>query len=362
MESTTLNDFMSQGKLARVEIRKILQNLLKKGNSEAEFSLKNNKNAMVEQKDAEMHLPAKIGDYTDFYSSIHHATNVGIIFRGKDNALQPNWLHLPVGYHGRSSSVKVSGTNIIRPKGQLCNDPKVAPPTYGPSRLFDFELETAFFVGKGNQLGEPIDIKNIDDHLFGMVLMNDWSARDIQKWEYVPLGPFLGKNMGTVISPWVVTFEALEPFIVPNMEMRNEILDYLKHDDDFNFDIKLSVDLIPNYHENDDSKAVRISDSNYKYMYWTMKQQLAHHTVNGCNSNPGDLYGSGTISGPTDKEYGSMLELSWRGTKELDLGGGNKRKFLQDNDEIVIRGRCEKEGQVSIGFGVCRSKLLPAKK
>lgn len=353
-----MNDFMSLGKSARVFVRTTLQDLITGQNP----SLKNNpehvKQALVSQKDAQMHLPARIGDYTDFYSSIHHATNVGIIFRGKDNALQPNWLHLPVGYHGRASSVLISGSDIVRPKGQLCNDHNKAPPVFDSSKLFDFELETAFFVGKGNNLGEPVDINNCDDNIFGMVVMNDWSARDIQKWEYVPLGPFLGKNMGTVISPWIVTPEALKPFTVPNMQMQKEILPYLKHEDDFNFDIKLTVDILPE----DFEQEVRICNSNFKYLYWTMKQQLAHHTVNGCNSQPGDLYGSGTISGPTDQEYGSMLELSWRGTREIDLGNGHTRKFLKDNDTIIMRARCEKEGQVSIGFGEARSKLLPARK
>ena len=305
-------------------------------------------------------MPAKIWDYTDFYSSIHHATNVGIMFRGIDNALQPNWLHLPVGYHGRASSVLVSGSPVTRPKGQLLpktEDPKTGTPVYGKCNLFDFELETAFFVGKGNKLGDQMDVNNMEDNIFGMVLMNDWSARDIQKWEYVPLGPFLGKNMGTVISPWIVTMEALKPFTVANMEKRKPILPYLDHKDDYNFDIDLSVFLKP---ENEAESC--ISNSNFKYMYWSMKQQLAHHTVNGCNANAGDLYGSGTISGPDDSSLGSMLELSWKGTREIELeNGGGKRKFCKDMDTIIMRGKCNKEGVKSIGFGEVSSQLLPAK-
>ena len=259
LKQPLMNDFMSLGKNARVQVREVLQDLITGRNPALKNNVDHQKMALYKNSDVQMHLPARIGDYTDFYSSIHHATNVGIIFRGKDNALQPNWLHLPVGYHGRASSVLVSGSDVVRPKGQLCNDHTKAPPTFGQSNLFDFELETAFFVGKGNKLGEAVDIKNMDDHIFGMVVMNDWSARDIQKWEYVPLGPFLGKNMGTVISPWIVTPEALKPFTVPNMKMQKEILPYLQHEDDFNFDIKLSVDLQP-----ENSDPVRISDSNYR--------------------------------------------------------------------------------------------------
>jgi len=310
---------------------------------------------LISQADVTMKLPCKIHDYTDFYSSIHHATNVGIMFRGKDNALMPNWTHLPVGYHGRASSVVISGTALHRPKGQQRPDLE-KPPVYGPCRLLDFELEMAFLVGKGCELGDSISAKNAQDHIFGMVHMNDWSARDIQKWEYVPLGPFLGKNFGTTISPWIVTMDALEQFIVPNMEMKNDILDYLKHDDDYNFDINLQVDI----KGENMAEYKRVSDSNFKYMYWTVKQQLAHHTVNGCNASTGDLYGSGTISGPTEGEYGSMLELSWKGTRELQLDENEKRKFIRDGDSVRITGHCERNG-VRVGFGDCEGTILPAK-
>lgn len=302
-----------------------------------------------------MHLPARIGDYTDFYSSVDHATNVGIMFRGKDNALMPNWKHLPVGYHGRASSIVVSGTPIKRPLGQTRPD-DAQPPVFGPSKLMDFELEMAFFVGPSNQLGEPVAIENAQDHIFGMVLMNDWSARDIQKWEYVPLGPFLAKNLGTTISPWIVTMEALEPFKTANYQQDPQPMPYLRHSDPFSFAINLEVSIKPQ-----GSTEAVVCRSNFKHMYWTMKQQLAHHTISGCNLQPGDLLASGTISGPEETSFGSMLELSWRGSRTIDLGGGVTRKFLQDNDEVVIRGHCEKSG-LRIGFGECKGVLLPATK
>ncbi|XP_064425845.1 fumarylacetoacetase isoform X4 [Mirounga angustirostris] len=271
------------------------------------------------------------GDYTDFYSSRHHATNVGIMFRGKENALMPNWLHIPVGYHGRASSVVVSGTPIRRPMGQMSPDDS-KPPVYGACKLLDMELEMAFFVGPGNNFGEPIPISRAHEHIFGMVLMNDWSARDIQKWEYVPLGPFLGKSLGTTISPWVVPMEALMPFAVPNPEQDPRPLPYLRHDQPYSFDISLSVTLKGEGMR----QAATICKSNFKYMYWTMLQQLTHHTVNGCNLRPGDLLASGTISGPEPESFGSMLELSWRGTKAIELGHGHTRKFLLDGDEVII--------------------------
>ena len=232
-----------------------------------------------------------LGDYTDFYSSREHATNVGTMFRGPENALMPNWLHLPVGYHGRASSVVVSGTPVLRPQGQT--KPEDKPPVFGPCRLLDFELEMAFFVGPGNPLGEPIPVAKAHEHIFGMVLMNDWSARDIQKWEYVPLGPFLGKSFSTTVSPWVVTMDALQPFVQANPVQDPKPLPYLVHDDPYSFDINLSVGIKP---DKSDSESI-VCRSNFKYMYWTMKQQLAHHSVTGCNMNPGDLLASGTISG-----------------------------------------------------------------
>lgn len=351
---STLNKFMGLGRNAWTEARRTLQDILSLENPILSGNAELCQKALVLQKDATMHLPAQIGDYTDFYSSIIHASNVGEMFRGKDNALMPNWKHLPVGYHGRSSSVVVSGTPIRRPIGQTKpNDTE--PPVFGKCKLLDFELETAFFVGPANKLGDSVPIQNAENHIFGMVLMNDWSARDIQKWEYVPLGPFLAKNFGTTISPWVVTMDALEPFKVANYPQDPTPLPYLQHADDYNFDINLKVAIKP---EGVEEPSV-VCHSNFKYMYWTMKQQLAHHTVSGCNLNPGDLLGSGTISGPTPDAYGSMLELSWRGSRPVDLGNGNTRKFIQDGDEVIITGYCEKDG-LRIGFGRCDGKVLPS--
>jgi fumarylacetoacetase len=303
----------------------------------------------------EMLLPATIGDYTDFYSSREHATNVGTMFRGPDNALQENWLHLPVGYHGRSSSVVVSGTDVRRPKGQTKADDAESP-SYGPSRLMDFELEMGFFVGPGNALGEPIPIAGAAEHIFGMVLLNDWSARDIQKWEYVPLGPFLGKNFGTSISPWIVTMDALEPFRCAGPAQDDpEPLDYLKNPGNCAYDIPLEVLLQTEQMDTPET----IATSNFKYMYWSICQQLAHHTVNGCNAQPGDLLGSGTISGPDKHERGSMLELSWRGAETVELANSETRKFLADGDTVIMRGHCETDG-IRIGFGEVSGELLPA--
>jgi fumarylacetoacetase len=301
-----------------------------------------------------MHLPADIGDYTDFYSSREHAFNVGTMFRGPENALMPNWVHLPVGYHGRASSVVVSGTPIRRPNGQTRPDLD-KPPVFGPCKLLDIELEMAYFIGPGNTHGQPITTSEASNHIFGMVLMNDWSARDIQKWEYVPLGPFLAKNFGTTISPWVVTMDALKPFACPNPVQDPKPFDYLTHDDNYSFDINLEVGLrAPSM----DVPTV-ISRTNFKYMYWTMKQQLVHHTVTGCNLRPGDLMGSGTISGKSPDSYGSLLELCWKGTKTIPLANGETRKFLQDGDEVVLSGYCQGDGH-RIGFGDCRGTILPA--
>ncbi|XP_015596619.1 fumarylacetoacetase [Cephus cinctus] len=348
-----LNDFMSLGRPAWIEARLILQNLLSVDNSTLQHNEIRSK-AFVSQKAATMHLPAKIGDYTDFYSSIHHARNVGIMFRSEENALMPNWKYLPVGYHGRASSVVVSGTPIRRPWGQTL-PVEGAEPAFCPSRLMDFELEVAIFVGgPPTNLGDTITAKKAYAHIFGMVTMNDWSARDIQKWEYVPLGPFGSKNLGTTISPWIVTMEALEPFKVPNYPQDPKPFSYLQHEEPCNFDIHLEVDIKP-----PGGVVTTITRSNYKFMYWTPQQQLAHHTVTGCNINPGDLMASGTISGDTANSYGSMLELCWKGTKTIPMKDGTTRKFLQDNDEVIIRGYCLGQGY-RIGFGPCAGKLLPA--
>lgn len=352
----SLNAFMKLGKQARIEVRRILSDLLSADNPTLRENENLRKRVLIPMSKAILELPVEIGDYTDFYSSREHATNVGTMFRGKDNALQPNWLHLPVGYHGRSSSVVVSGTNVRRPMGQTKAD-DAEMPSFGASRLVDFELEMGFFVGTGNPLGESISMSKAEDNIFGMVLVNDWSARDIQKWEYVPLGPFLAKNFATSISPWVVTMEALEPFRAAGpIQNEPEPLPYLKSSSNTDtFDIQLEV-LIKT--EKMDAPHT-VCTSNFKYLYWSMKQQLVHHAITGCNMRTGDLLASGTISGPTPDSYGSMLELSWRGSNPIKFPNGEERKFLQDGDEVIMRGYCQGDGY-RIGFGECKGKVLPA--
>ncbi|XP_044738368.1 fumarylacetoacetase [Chrysoperla carnea] len=351
---TKLNAFMSLKPAAWREARETIQSLLSTSNTTLQNDPVLRRRAFILQTEAIMEVPVDIIDYTDFYSSIHHATNVGTMFRGKDNALPANWKYIPIGYHGRASSVVISGTPIRRPKGQtILNENE--PPVYGPCKLMDFELEMAFFVGgPKTNLGEPINIRTAEDHIFGMVLMNDWSARDIQKWEYIPLGPFTSKNLGTTISPWIVTMLALEPFKVANTPQDPKPFPYLYHGDDYNFDIKLQVDL-----KTENKISTVISNSNYKYQYWTQKQQLAQQTVTGCNVKPGDLMGSGTISGEAPTSFGSMLELSWKGSKPIKLNDGTTRKFLLDGDEIIISGYCQNSNS-RIGFGKCAGKLIPA--
>jgi fumarylacetoacetase len=351
----SLNAFMALGRPAWQEARSVITRLLALDEPTLRDDVGLREAALQSAASAELLLPARIDDYTDFYSSREHATNVGTMFRGPDNALQPNWLHLPVGYHGRSSSIVVSGTDVRRPCGQTKADDAEAP-SFGPSRLMDFELEMGFFVGPGNRLGEPIPIARATDHIFGMVLVNDWSARDIQKWEYVPLGPFLGKNFATSISPWVVTLDALEPFRCAGPEQTDpEPLPYLKDTGDQAYDIHLEVGLQSAQMD----EAIRIAASNFRYLYWSIRQQLAHHTVGGCNAHPGDLMASGTISGPEKHERGSMLELSWRGSEAIELPTGETRKFLEDGDTVVMTGWCERDG-VRVGFGEVRGTLLPA--
>lgn len=359
-EEPILNEFMAQGRATWKAARALLTELLLEGGSNA--TLRGNDalraQALVPQSSVKMHLPARIGDYTDFYSSKYHAYNVGVMFRGKDNALQPNWSWLPVGYHGRASSVVVSGQGITRPNGQLQPD-ETRPPVFGPCKLLDFELEMAAFVGgHGNTMGQPLTVAQAEHAMFGLVVMNDWSARDIQKWEYVPLGPFTAKNFGTTISPWVVTMEALEPFRVPNQEQIPHPLPYLTEEHPSTYDIHLDVSIKS---KSMDKPAV-VSRSNAKYLYWTLKQQLVHHSISGCNMVAGDLLGTGTISGPQPTEYGSMLELSWRGAKEISLGEGNGvRKFLQDGDSVNMLGYAQAENY-KIGFGDCEGTVLPAVK
>jgi len=348
----SLNDFIALGKKTTNQVRLQIADLLDIQNSA--FSSRTDLNEILDDmSSAAMHLPVKIGDYTDFYSSRDHATNVGKMFRDPANALLPNWLHLPVGYHGRASSIVITGTDYHRPKGQT-RPVETEPPVYGPSKRIDFELEVAFVIGKETQLGQSISTKDAEDHIFGLVLFNDLSARDIQTWEYVPLGPFLAKNFCSVISPWVVTLEALEAFKVEGEKQEPKVLSYLEFEGNKNYDIKLEVGIKP---ENSDETIV--SKSNFKYMYWNMCQQLAHHTVNGCNVRVGDMMASGTISGPEPHEFGSMLELAWKGTKPIQMNDGSTRVFLNDNDTCTIRGYAEKNG-VKIGFGESKSKLLPA--
>jgi fumarylacetoacetase len=352
---SSLNFFMSLGPRAWRETRATVARLLREDEPALRDNARLRDRALVPISDVEMLLPAQVGDYTDFYSSREHATNVGVMFRGKENALMPNWLHLPVGYHGRSSSIVVSGTDLHRPQGQIKPDDADAP-HFGPSKSLDFELEMGFFVGPGNPLGRPIPVDNAMDHIFGMVLVNDWSARDIQKWEYVPLGPFLGKNFGTSVSPWVVTMDALEPFRTDGPKQDPQPLPYLRTPGECAYDIKLEVLLqTPKM-----DRPARISASNLKYMYWNVCQQLAHHTVNGCNLRPGDLLASGTISGPTPDSYGSMLELAWKGTKPIKLPNGETRTFLQDGDRVTMTAWCDGPGY-RVGFGEVTGKVLPVR-
>jgi fumarylacetoacetase len=350
----TLNAFMALGRPAWREARAAVSRLLRHDEPALRDDATLRGRALTAGDAVEMLLPAEIGDYTDFYSSREHATNVGVMLRGPDNALQPNWLHLPVAYHGRASSVVVSGTDLRRPKGQTRAE-GAASPTFGPSRSLDFELEVGFFVGPGNELGRPIPVAQAAEHVFGLVLVNDWSARDIQKWEYVPLGPFLGKNFGTTISPWVVPLDALGPFRTAGPKQDPEPLPYLLGGDDGTFDVHLEVHIRTEQMD----RPHRVCASNFKYLYWAMSQQLAHHTVNGCNLRPGDLLASGTISGPLRESYGSLLELAWKGTKPLTLPNGETRTFLQDGDRVTLTGWCQGMGY-RVGFGEATGRILPA--
>ncbi|NOX61252.1 MAG: fumarylacetoacetase [Chloroflexi bacterium] len=348
-----LNAFMAAGRDEWSRVRARLKELLDENTPTLRDNAALRERAFVPLDQVTMHLPAHIGDYTDFYSSREHATNVGTMFRGKENALPPNWLHLPIAYHGRASSVVISGTPVHRPHGQMM-PPGAERPVFGLSRLMDFELEMGFFIGPGNELGHPIPVEEAGEHIFGLVLVNDWSARDIQKWEYQPLGPFLAKNLATSISPWVVTLDALEPFRCSGPRQDPEPLPYLRVDKDWAFDIHLEVRL---QGEGMDEPAT-ICRSNFRYLYWNMPQQLAHHTITGCNMQPGDMLASGTISGPTPDSYGSMLELAWRGERPIQLPDGSQRVFLLDGDEVILTGWCEGDGY-RVGFGECRGKLLP---
>ncbi len=351
-EAYTLSEFIELGKPVTNAVRERLQELFT-DNSSLSKDEKSIQECFYELDKTEMMMPVHVQNYTDFYSSIEHATNVGKMFRDPENALLPNWKHLPVGYHGRASSIVVSGVNFHRPKGQM-KPTGQENPVFGPTQQLDFEQEIAFIINKNSELGESISVEQAEDAIFGLLLFNDWSARDIQSWEYVPLGPFLGKNFCSSVSPWIVTLEALEPFRTAGPVQEPEVLEYLKFDGNKNFDIQLEVLLQP---ENGDEQS--ISRSNFKYMYWNMAQQLAHHTVNGCNIEVGDVYASGTISGENPDSYGSMLELTWRGENPISLSDGSERKFLEDGDAVILRGFAEKEG-IRVGFGEVKAKVLPA--
>jgi fumarylacetoacetase len=349
-----LNGFLALGRPAWSKTREVIQYLLAADTPTLRDDGALRNRVFHAQKDVAMQLPARIGDYTDFYSSYHHAHNVGTMLRGPENALMPNWKWLPVAYHGRASSIVASGAAVRRPHGQI-KPPDAPAPIFGSSRSLDYELETAFFIGPGNALGEPVPINRATDHIFGLVLMNDWSARDVQAWEYQPLGPFLAKNFCTSISPWIVMLEALESFRKPLPPQDPEPLLYLRAANDFTYDIQLEARLQT---ASMDAPHV-ITRTNFQNLYWSIAQQLAHHTVNGCNLQPGDLLASGTISGPTEESRGCMLELTWRGANPLTLPNGETRKWLEDGDSLTITGWAQGDGY-RIGFGEVTGRVMPA--
>jgi fumarylacetoacetase len=353
-DTDSLNSLMKKGKKGTRDLRNRLSKLMETGHKDLQQNQHHVDQVLISIDQVEMILPVQVGDYTDFYSSREHATNVGTMFRDPDNALLPNWLWIPVGYHGRSSSIINSDVAIHRPKGQIKPDP-AGDPIYAPSQRLDFELEMAFITFDGKPLGDSITTGEAEDFIFGMCLFNDWSARDIQTWEYVPLGPFLAKNFASSVSSWIVTLDALEPFKVDGPKQEPEVLNYLKYEGQKSYDINLEVAIEPN-----EAEESIVSRSNFKYMYWNMAQQLSHHTANGCNVRAGDLMGSGTISGPTEDSYGSMLELAWKGTKPLKMKDGSERKFIADHDSVIMRGHALKDG-VRVGFGEVRTLVLPTK-
>jgi fumarylacetoacetase len=346
-EQAVLNDFIAEGKTVTNRVRRKVQSWLSLPEAP-----QNAAQIVVNRLQVRMLMPIRVGDYTDFYSSIEHATNVGKMFR-PDNPLLPNWRWIPVGYHGRSSSIVVSGTPVRRPYGQILPKDQETP-VFAPSQRMDFELEMAFVIGKNTALGEPIPVEGAEEYIFGLLLFNDWSARDIQRWEYVPLGPFLGKNFGSSVSPWIVPLEALKPFRIKGPKQNPAPLDYLQTTGARNYDIDLEVGIQP-----ENAAETVVCRSNMRYLYWSMAQQLAHHTSNGCNVRVGDLLASGTISGQSADSYGSMLELSWGGQKPLKLNNGTTRTFLQDGDAVIMRAWAKKNG-VRVGFGEVSSVLLPA--
>jgi fumarylacetoacetase len=349
-----LNPFMALGPKVWSSTRARVSELLRQDHPELRDNEKLRKRALVPMADVKLHMPFAVSGYTDFYSSKEHATNVGVMFRGKDNALQPNWLHMPIGYNGRASTVVVSGTPVRRPRGQL-KPPTAEVPSFGPCKRLDFELEMGVVVGQPSVMGEMLKEKQAEEMIFGFVILNDWSARDIQQWEYVPLGPFQAKVFATSISPWVVTREALEPFRLHGPAQDPKPLPYLQQVQPNNYDMALEVGLrAPQMNE-----AQSISRTNFKYMYWSSVQQLVHHASSGCAMNVGDLLGSGTISGPEKDQRGSLLEISWNGTEPVELPGGVKRTFLEDGDSLVMRGWCQGDGY-RVGFGEVEGTILAA--
>ncbi len=354
-DQPTLNAFIDSGRNNWTQARQTIQTLLSRDSDTLRDNQELQQKALLKQADVTLHLPVQVPGFTDFYSSKEHATNVGTMFRDPNNALLPNWTEMPVGYNGRASTVIVSGTDVVRPSGQLKPNADDRP-IFSACKRLDFELETAFVVGKGNKIGQPIAVDEAFDHIFGMVLLNDWSARDIQKWEYVPLGPFNAKTFASEVSPWIVTMDALAPFKTACPTQEPKPLAYLNEaDSDNSFDINLSVELLP---KNADSATV-ICETNFKYMYWSMAQQLTHHTITGCKVEVGDMMGSGTISGSTPDSYGSMLEIAWNATKPVTLDGGATRSFIEDGDTVIMKGYSEKDG-IRVGFGEVRGKVLPA--
>lgn len=350
-----LNDFIADGRITWRRVRNRIAEIFDTTNGELRDHAEHKENVIFRMDEVEMLLPVDVGDYTDFYASKEHATNVGSLFRDPENALMPNWLHIPIGYHGRSSSIIPSGTPVRRPIGQSRPAEGSNTPGFGPSKLLDFELEMAFITTAANDLGKRIPIEEAEDYIFGLVLFNDWSARDIQAWEYQPLGPFLGKSFASTISPWIVTLDALEPFRVDSPKQEPAPLPYLTQTGKHSFDINLQVGIKPK-----GATETVVANSNFKYMYWTMAQQLAHHTVNGCNVRAGDMMGSGTISGPTPDSYGSMLELTWRGANPIKMSDGSERKFIKDKDTVIMRAYSQNQ-DVRIGFGDCIGRVKPAK-
>jgi fumarylacetoacetase len=352
--ASTLNPFMALGPKIWSSTRARISELLRHDFPELRDNDELRGRALVPMADVKLHMPIAVAGYTDFYSSKEHATNVGVMFRGKDNALQPNWLHMPIGYNGRASTVVVSGTKVKRPRGQL-KPPSAEVPSFGPCKRLDFELEMGVVVGQASEIGKMLTETQAEEMIFGFVLLNDWSARDIQQWEYVPLGPFQAKAFATSISPWVVTREALEPFRVHGPAQDPAPLPYLQQALPNNYDLTLDVGL----RTTEMNEAAKLCRTNFKYMYWSSVQQLVHHASSGCAMNVGDILGSGTISGPEKDQRGSLLEISWNGTEPIELPGGAKRTFLEDGDSLVMRAWCQGDG-FRVGFGEVEGTILPA--